>query len=208
MKTDMQQLRRIALMFPAMLLSACSFVPTTELVHIYKLPVSTVAGVAPTEKRDWSLRINTPHASQQLDNSRIVVIPADNQISSYKGARWSERAPILLRDRIFDTFQSDGRIKTITNDSNTFNVDMELTSDLRAFQSEYRNGKPGVRIQLDMYLVEGNNQRVLASHRFEVHTASNDADVESVIQAFGQASDSLSREIVDWAIHARTLLRR
>jgi cholesterol transport system auxiliary component len=198
MKINRWQLHPIYPLFFALFLSACSILPTTKLVHIYKLPTTTNDNKPQTAKLNWSLRINTPHASQQLDSVRIVVIPTGNQINSYQGVRWSERAPILLRDRILDTFQRNDRINIITSDNTSFNVDAELTSDLHAFQSEYHNGKPEVRIQIDMYLVENKNQRVLASHRFDVLIASKNADIESVMQAFGLASDNLSHEIEAW----------
>lgn len=203
MKINTLPIDQISILLFALFLSACSLLPKTELVQIYKLPITTSDQGAPTAKLNWSLRINTPHTSQQLDSVRIVVIPTGNQINSYQGVRWNERAPILLRDRILDTFQRNDRIKTITSDNTSFNVDAELTSDLHAFQSEYHNGKPEVQIQIDMYLVENKNQRVLASHRFDVLIASKNADIESVMQAFGQASDKLSHEIVAWTIRVK-----
>jgi len=206
MKTNWRQFHPIYPLFFALFISGCSILPKTELVHIYKLPITTTDSKPQTAKLNWSLRINTPHASKHLDSLRIVVMPTSNQINNYQGVRWSERAPILLRDRILDTFQRNDHIKIITSDNTSFNVDAELTSDLHAFQSEYYNGKPEVRIQIDMYLLENKNQRVLASHRFEVLIASKNADIQSVMQAFGQASDNLSNEIVSWIFNQTVLV--
>jgi cholesterol transport system auxiliary component len=186
----------------ACLLSACSLLPATEQVEIYRLP--TIASAHDqAETLNWSLRLMTPHANQTLDSVRIAVIPKGDQITNYKGIRWSERAPILLRDRLLDAFQTDGRLQTITSDTSTFNVDVELTSELSAFQSEYRNGKPEVRIILDMHLVKSQSQQVITSHRFDVRQSSKNSDAKSVIQAFGLACDSLSREVVDWTINSK-----
>ena len=185
-----------------LLLSACSLFPETRPVNVYMLPESMPVQTQ-SSSVDWSLRINTPYANQTLDSTRIAVIPDGNQINSYKSARWNDRVPVLLRERLIDTFRSDGRIKTITNDSGLINTDAELISELRAFQSEYIHGKPEVRVQLDTHLVQRNNQQVLASYRFEVRQASKDASVASVVQAFGQATDQLSREVVAWAINVR-----
>ena len=184
------------------LLSACSLLPETQQVRVYMLPESTSVPPHPCSM-NWSLRITTPYANQTLDSTRITVIPDGNQISSYKGVRWNDRVPVLLRERLIDTFRSDGHIKTIANDNSLINTDAELISELHAFQSEYINGKPEVRVQLDTHLVQRNNQQVLASYRFEVRQASKDASVESVVQAFGQATDQLSREVVAWAINVR-----
>jgi cholesterol transport system auxiliary component len=186
----------------ACLLSACSLLPTSEQVQIYRLPTVTSAHNQ-AETLNWSLRLMTPHTNQTLDSVRIAVIPEGNLITNYKGIRWSERAPVLLRDRLLDAFQTDGRLQTITSDTSTFNVDVELTSELAAFQSEYRNGKPEIRIILDMHLVNSQSQQVITSHRFDVRQSSKNSDTKSVVQAFGLACDSLSREVVDWTINSK-----
>ena len=195
-------LPHISSLLLACLLSACSLLPTSEQVQIYRLPTITSAHNQ-AETLNWSLRLMTPHTNQTLDSVRIAVIPEGNLITNYKGIRWSERAPILLRDRLLDAFQTDGRLQTITSDTSTFNVDVELTSELSAFQSEYRNGKPEIRIILDMHLVKSQSQQVITSHRFDVRQSSKNSDTKSVVQAFGLACDSLSREVVDWTINSK-----
>jgi len=195
-------LPHISSLLLACLLSACSLLPTSEQVQIYRLPTITSAHNQ-AETLDWSLRLMTPHTNQTLDSVRIAVIPEGNLITNYKGIRWSERAPVLLRDRLLDAFQTDGRLQTITSDTSTFNVDVELTSELAAFQSEYRNGKPEIRIILDMHLVNSQSQQDIASHRFDVRQSSKNSDTKSVVQAFGLACDSLSREVVDWTINSK-----
>jgi len=195
-------LPHISSLLLACLLSACSLLPTSEQVQIYRLPTITSAHNQ-AETLNWSLRLMTPHTNQTLDSVRIAVIPEGNLITNYKGIRWSERAPVLLRDRLLDAFQTDGRLQTITSDTSTFNVDVELTSELAAFQSEYRNGKPEIRIILDMHLVNSQSQQVVTSHRFDVRQSSKNSDTKSVVQAFGLACDSLSREVVDWTINSK-----
>ena len=195
-------LPHISSLLLACLLSACSLLPTSEQVQIYRLPTITSAHNQ-AETLNWSLRLMTPHTNQTLDSVRIAVIPEGNLITNYKGIRWSERAPVLLRDRLLDAFQTDGRLQTITSDTSTFNVDVELTSELSAFQSEFRNGKPEIRIILDMHLVNSQSQQVITSHRFDVRQSSKNSDTKSVVQAFGLACDSLSREVVDWTINSK-----
>ena len=195
-------LPHISSLLLACLLSACSLLPTSEQVQIYRLPTVTSAHNQ-AETLNWSLRLMTPHTNQTLDSMRIAVIPEGDLITNYKGIRWSERAPVLLRDRLLDAFQTDGRLQTITSDTSTFNVDVELTSELAAFQSEYRNGKPEIRIILDMHLVNSQSQQVVTSHRFDVRQSSKNSDTKSVVQAFGLACDSLSREVVDWTINSK-----
>jgi len=182
------------------LLSACSVLPKGEPLEVYLLPSNLPVRTADAPRESWSLRINRPQSSQLLDSPRIAVLPEGDRISAYQGARWSDRAPALFRDRLIGAFLDDGRVGAVSSDDSRLQADLELSSDLRAFQSEYRNGRPEVHILLDARLVQAGNQRILASRRFEVRQIAGETAVESVVKAFGSANDQLSRQLMDWVV--------
>lgn len=182
------------------LLSACSILPAGEALNVYLLPSNLPVRAADVQSVDWSLRVNRPQSSQLLDSPRIAVLPEGDLISAYQGARWSDRAPALVRDRLIGALLDDRRISAVSSDDSRLQADLELSSDLRAFQSEYRNDRPEVHILLDARLVQAGNQRILASRRFEVRQIAGDPAVESVVKAFGVANDQLSRQLMDWVV--------
>ena len=182
------------------LLGACSILPQGEPLSVYLLPSELPVRAAPAQTVDWSLRVNRPLSSQMIDSPRIAVMPEGNLISAYQGARWSDRAPALFRDRLISNLLDDGRISGVSSDDSRLQADLELSSDLRAFQSEYRNGRPEVHILLDARLVQGGNQRILASRRFEVRQIAGDTAVDAVVKAFGAANDQLSQQLMDWVV--------
>ncbi|KJH79701.1 ABC-type transport auxiliary lipoprotein family protein [Pseudomonas sp. KSR10] len=187
-------------------LTACSVLPESETLRIFLLPSSPTPQQASEPTVQQALRINTPQASRILSGQRIAVVPQGNQISAYGGARWADAAPVLLRDRLIEAFQRDGRMPSVSNEDVNLYADLSLHSDLRAFQTVYIDGKPDVVITLDARLVNRNDQRTLANRRFEVRQPSADPRVESVVEAFGQASDRLSADILEWTLsHARQL---
>ena len=180
-------------------LSACSIWPQSEVLSVYRLPASRLP--AQPVSSDWSLRVNTPYSNQLLDSTRISVIPPGDQVSAYQGVRWSDRAPLLLRDRLVAAFLDDGRINAVSSDASRLHADLELGGDLRAFHSEYRDGRALARIQLEARLIEHGSLRILASRRFDISQVAHDTSVARVVEAFGQASDQLARELVDWTVH-------
>ena len=196
---------RLALIRPLALatllgtLAACTLLPEAEPIRVYLLPTGEAPAGQPGERLQQALRIHTPHASRILAGPRIAVVPDGNQISSYQGARWSDAAPTLLRDRLVEQFRQGGPAAVSNEDSNLF-AELELFSELQAFQSEYLEGKPQVRIRLDAQLVSAPDQRILASRRFEIRQSSASARLESVVDAFGQASDELSRQLQAWTV--------
>jgi len=192
-------LRLLALAAALSLTSACSILPQSEPVDIYRLPVKQASHSATPV--DWSLRLNKPLASETLAGPRIAVIPQGDVLSSYKGARWSDPVPLLVRNRLLDGFQRDGRVQRLSADDSNLQADYELAGELQAFQSEYRaGGAVEVVIRYDARLVQGRSQRILASKRFEVRQPLADAQVSAVVAGFGAASDQLAGQVVNWTV--------
>lgn len=180
------------------LISACSILPKADPSDVYRLASAQPAGQGASVA--WSLRVNKPQTSEFLDSPRIAVVPNGDLISSYANSRWSDPAPVLLRNRFMDGFQRDGRVTLLSTDETNLQADYELGGQLQAFQSEYHGNAVEVVIRLDARLVRGSDQRIVASRRFEVHQPVNDAKVPAVVAAFGQAGDQLNRQVVDWVV--------
>ncbi|MCO7609418.1 ABC-type transport auxiliary lipoprotein family protein [Pseudomonas chlororaphis] len=177
---------------------ACSILPKGEPLDVYRLPVNQAG--ATSQALPWSLQLLKPQASDALNSARIAVLPQGNLISSYKASRWSDPAPILLRNRLLDGFQRDGRVQLLSTDDSNLQTDLALGGDLQAFQTEYQGSAAQVVIRLDARLIRGNDQKILASRRFEVRQPLADTRVPAVVTGFGQASDALTRQVVDWAV--------
>ena len=182
-------------------LTACSILPKPEPFDVYRLPsAQSHAPSSHGSAQQWSLRLNKPLASEALNRPDIAVIPQGDVISSYKGSRWSDPAPVLLRNRLLDGFQRDGRVTLLSTDDSLFHADLELGGQLQAFQTEYQGASASVVVRLDALLVRGYDQRILASRRFEVRQPLSDVKVPSVVAGFGQASDQLTAQVVNWAV--------
>ncbi|MGE7959416.1 ABC-type transport auxiliary lipoprotein family protein [Pseudomonas sp. NPDC089530] len=201
MKRAYRPFGRLALVAGFALIGACSILPQADPVDIYRLPAAQSATARPQGPAlPWSLRLTKPQASDVLNSARIAVIPQGDVISSYKDARWSDPAPMLLRDRLLEGFLADGRVQLLGTDDSNVQTDLELGGNLQAFQSEYQGKAVAVVIRLDARLVRGYDQKILASQRFEVRQPLSDARVPAVVTGFGQAADALNRQVVEWTV--------
>ena len=219
------------------LLPACSVLPEAQPLDVYVLPVTgdasagavsaareTARATAPaapasatvpagssapaaTGAQAWSLRVVRPAAGVHLAGQRIVVMPEGNRVSVYQGVGWSDPAPVLVRDRVLEAFRADGRVGALSSDERQLHADFELDSDLRAFQSEYRGGRPEAVLRLDARLVHTASRRIVSSRSFEHRQASADPAVPAVVQAFGTAAVRLSAEVVDWTVREAAAAR-
>lgn len=187
------------LMFGSIVLNACGILPEPSSFDIYRLPPSTVAA-SDDAAVDWGLRVSRPSSDDLLGGTRIAVLPDEHRFSVYEGARWNLPAPELLRDHLLDAFHHDGRVHKLSSDREMLQADFELGGMLRAFQVEYRDGKPEVVIRLDARLVDIRTRQILASRRFNETEPVHDEKVPQVVEAFGRAGDRLAGRIIDWTL--------
>ena len=195
---------RFALIALTVLLGGCSVLPRVESPDIYLLPGTPAPADISAPTTTVSLQVDTPQAGRSLDSTRIAVIPEGNVITVYQGARWSDRAPRLLRDRLIDAFRASAHYAAVSSDEASLQADLELAGDLRAFQTEYTAGKPVVVIHYDAQLVQSHTQTILATRQFEIRQPVAGKDVPQVVVAFGQAADALAAQVVDWATAAQS----
>ncbi|PYY69633.1 ABC transporter [Pseudomonas jessenii] len=195
------KLIRIALLAGFTLISSCSILPKPEPFEMYRLPsAQSNASASQGTPQRWSLRLSKFQSSEALNSPNIAVIPQGDVISHYKGSRWSDPAPVLVRNRLLDGFQHDGRVPLLSTDDSIFQTDLELGGSLQAFQTEYQGTNASVVVRLDALLVRSYDQRLLASRRFEVRQPISDVQVPAVVAGFGQASDQLTAQVVNWAV--------
>lgn len=201
MKRVFRTLAHGTLLASLALTGACSILPKGDPQDVYRLPAAHSPGSATRAPAvSWSLRVSKPQASDVLNSSRIAVIPQGDLISSYKASRWSDPAPVLVRNRLLDGFARDGRVTLLSTDDSNFAADLELGGSLQAFQTEYQGNQASVVVRVDALLVRGYDQKILASQRFEERQPLSDVQVPAVVAGFGQASDRLTAKVVAWTV--------
>lgn len=194
------KLIRIALLAGFTLISSCSILPKPEPFEVYRLPSAQSASASHGTPQRWSLRLSKFQSSEALNSPNIAVIPQGDVISHYKGSRWSDPAPVLVRNRLLEGFQHDGRVPLLSTDDSIFQTDLELGGSLQAFQTQYQGTNASAVVRLDALLVRSYDQRILASRRFEVRQPLSEVQVPAVVAGFGQASDQLTVQVVSWAV--------
>ena len=194
------KLIRIALLAGFTLIGACSILPKPEPFEVYRLPSTQSSSASHGAPQRWSLRLNKFQSSEALNSPNIAVIPQGDVLSHYKGSRWSDPAPVLVRNRLLQGFQHDGRVTLLSTDDSIFQTDLELGGSLQAFQTEYQGTNASAVVRLDALLVRSYDQRILASRRFEVRQPLSAVQVPAVVVGFGQANDQLTTQVVNWAV--------
>jgi cholesterol transport system auxiliary component len=179
--------------------SACSLTPSPESITTYRLtvelPLNPKQSIQPL---NLSLRVNKPNASGYLATTRIVVMTENNQLSVYKGAQWHETTPLMVRNHLLDTFRQTQLISFISGDDKQLAAQVELDSDLRAFQTEYRKEKHLISLTLAARLVNPKEKKIIASQVFNEQISAKSEQLSDVMDAFVVAQNQLSQSVVRW----------
>jgi cholesterol transport system auxiliary component len=197
-KLKLRQTLRLLVLVAVIPLAACTILPESPIQQVYLLPAQPVA-VAGGQASERSVRIVQPNTSQFLNGTRIAVQPQGAEITSFSGSRWSDPAPLLLRNRLIQEFRTNGYFRSVSSDDDNLQADLELGGDLSSFQGVYDGDRGEVVIRFDARLVRTSDRRVMASRSFAVSEPIHGTSMDNVVQAFGLASNKLAAQTLAWA---------
>ncbi|HVV96666.1 MAG TPA: ABC-type transport auxiliary lipoprotein family protein [Rhodanobacteraceae bacterium] len=191
---------RILTLALLVLVGACASLTKKEPFTTYSPRYAPQPAAAGASRVDWQLAIDTPLASDTLDTSRMLVMPSPGAIETYKGGRWSDTAPLVLRTLLIQAFQDSGRIVGVGAVASGLHGDFVLSIDLYDFETQYRDGAPHAVIRLNARLGDSSVNRIAASRAFEVDAPVGGTTAADAAAAIEQAVNRLLPDIVGWTL--------
>ncbi len=197
-KLKLRQTLRLLALVAVMPLAACTILPPSPVQQVFLLPAQPTA-MAGGQASKQTVRIVQPNSNQFLNGTRIAVQPQGSEITSFSGSRWSDPAPLLLRNRLIQEFRTNGHFRSISSDDDNLQADLELGGDLVSFQGVYNGQQGEVVIRFDARLVRTSDREAIANRSFVVREPIHGTSMDNVVQAFGLASDKLAAQTLAWA---------
>jgi len=191
--------RRLTLI-AALTLGACASLTGTKAPFTTYAPRYTPPASTNAQSVDWQLAIDTPQSSDALDTSRMLVMPTPGAIETYKGGRWSDTTPLLLRGLLTQAFQDSGRIAGVGAITSGLHADYSLGIDLYDFETQYRDGAPHAVIRFTAKLTDFSVNRIRATRTFEADAPVGGADARDAAAAIEQVLGILLPQVIDWTI--------
>lgn len=180
-------------------LSGCTLLPESEALVVYQFPQPAPNATSHAgQPLSLSLRVDTPQAGYAYGGPRLMVQTADNQLMSYKGVRWSDPTPTLLREYLAQAFQRQSSLGSVTTDENSLHADVYLGSELRRFQVVDAN-PPHILVDLHARLVSPDSRRVYVSNGFNIIQPIDSTRIQDVVEGYNQAVQQLAGQLIDWA---------
>jgi cholesterol transport system auxiliary component len=134
-----------------------------------------------------------------LDTDRLMVRPAADQVSYYKGVAWSDRLPHLLQARMIETFQNSGAVKSASATTGQY----ALVTDLRSFQIDVSSGKAAAEIEIFAKLVNLNTGKVIATKGFSARVPATTDSPTDAIAALNQGFTEVLQDTTTWVATRR-----
>ncbi len=168
----------------------------------YDLAAPKVLTLTAPRPAKFQLVVNEPSAVRSLESDRILV-RSGARVAYYKNAAWTDRLPRLMQARMIEAFQNAGLVSAVGSRSDRLDADVELATQVQAFQIEVNQGQAEAHARLYVKVIDGNNGRMTASRGFESRVSTSSTDVEEMVVSLNQAFDNVLREVVPWVANRK-----
>jgi len=155
------------------------------------------AGNTPTA---GSLLIEEPTAVGALDTDRIALAPAPFELKYFAGARWTDRAPRMLRHLVVEAFENSGRVRSVTDQTLGLPTDYSLRLELRDFEAELGSGRaaPVIHLRIKAMLLRRSPVAIAGTRIFDLRVTAAGNDMKTIVATFDEALARMLVQLVDW----------
>jgi cholesterol transport system auxiliary component len=183
-------LRRLgALLLAAGMAAGCSSGPAPTT---FDLTAPTVRGRAIARQ----VLVAEPAAVQILSNQQIVVRDEGGTVSFLGEGQWADNLPRLVQARLIHTFENASNLRGITRPSSGAVADVQLISELRAFQVSTPSNEAVVEISAK--IVSDQTGRILSGRIFAARVPVVAVDAANGARALDEALSTVMLDIVRW----------
>ncbi len=189
-------LRSVPLCITIGLLSGCAAISgsqaTSDTYELASVDVTTTQSV----RRGAQILIAEPTALKALDSENIVIETAPLTIQYLGEARWSDRLPRVVQQKLASSFESADRFAGVGLPGQGLAIDYQLITEIREFGIDAAGNAAEVRISVK--LLNDRTGNVIGSRLFGARAAAIGSEPDAYVQAINAAFSVISEDIVVW----------
>ena len=145
------------------------------------------------------LVIDEPYAPAALDSNRIVYQPSPNEIRYFAGARWSDRAPLMVQALLVDALDRTGKFQAVGRRSAGMRSDFIVRMSIVTFAAEKSGSSTeSVHVHFNAQLVRRFSDEIVAGRRFEAITEPDSNNMLDIVNAFDDAMTVALGDLSAW----------
>ncbi|WP_415404468.1 ABC-type transport auxiliary lipoprotein family protein [Tateyamaria sp. SN3-11] len=165
-------------------------------------PKSTFASSLPNLK--YQIVVEQPTATAAVDTDQIAVQPNPLEVQYLPGARWVDRAPLIVQALLIESYENSQRVPAVGSSTIGLRADFLIVTDIREFQAIVPPGDSTaplrVDVRLNIKIVDAFEDRIIGSRSFEEIVPSTSDAPRDVVAAFDEALGDTMRDSVEWSI--------
>ena len=149
--------------------------------------------------------VEEPSATAAVSTDQIAVQPTALRVQYLPGARWVDRAPLIVQALLIESFENSNRVPAVGSSAIGLRADYYVATDIREFQARLPEGAGPdtplrVEVRLNIKLIDAEEDRIIASRSFEEMVNSVSDDAPDVAVAFDEALGDVMRDAVEWSV--------
>lgn len=194
----------LAAAIAALALSGCSgMIGPGPSPQLYTLSPQFSA-IDSVPRASWTVSVAAPATVDSLDSQRIALTRPPTQMDYFANAAWTDRAPVLVQGLLVEAFERSGKIVSVARESEGLSADYVLQTDLRDFEAVYDQGNapPNVTVRIEAKLIKYPDRTITADTEITRQARASANDMNSIVEAFDQATQAAVSEVARWALAA------
>ena len=169
-------------------------VPTYDVSAVKDFPA---LGTKPS----WQLVVPEPSALLAVNSDKIHVRPADAaETTDIPDAKWTDNVPILLQEKIIQTFENAGYSQAVGRPRDGFDAAFQLVLDIRSF-SLVSGATPEGELSFEAKIL-GPGGKIVAAKTFHTTAPAPGTDAPGAAAALNAAFAKAASELVPWVANA------
>ena len=154
-------------------------------------------------RKPLQIAVNSPSAVRALESDRILVKPGPAQLVYFPGSAWSDHLPRLVQARLVEALQNSGRFRAVGDGRDKIDADVQVLSNIRAFQVELAGKSATAHIDIFIKLVDDASRRTVSSRTFTAFEHASGDSPAAGVEALNRAFHKIVPAIVKWVARVR-----
>ena len=152
----------------------------------------------------YQIAVEEPTATAAVDTDQIAVQPTPLRVQYLPGARWVNRAPLIVQALLIESYENSGRVPAVGSSAIGLRADFLIVTDIREFQATVPVDDPEASLEVDVRLnikiIDAFSNRIIASRSFEEMVQSETDEASNVTAAFDVALGRAMRDAIEWSV--------
>ena len=166
-------------------------------IPTYDLIAATGFPQPPEPLPSWLLVVPEPNTLMGFNTDKILLQPASGESVPLANARWSDNLPVLLQEKVIQTFENAGYAKSVSRTREGVTASYQLIIDIRRFHVA-TSGDAKAEIGFVAKILDQDG-KILAAKEFQGSAPPAGGDAKAYVAAFNEALGKLLTELFDWS---------